>query len=329
MAIRDQAILNAFCVDLEEWFHVCGVATPYEDPSTWDAAPACVEQDTNVLLDLLAEAGCSGTFLSVGWVARKYPWMIRKISDAGHEIGCHGYYHRLVFEQTPKEFRREISDARKILQDVSGQEVTAFRAPGFSITPECFWAYPILIEEGFRLDVSVVPATRDHGGVAELTLHPFTLRTDVGDIRVFPVSVMRLMGRSIPFSGGGYLRLFPMSLVRYGFRQVHQQELPVMTYVHPREINPDQPRLRLPWAKHFKYYVGLRKCRDKLRTLLREYAFGTVSDVASLVDFESSSQVLSADESRLTSVMPLGERWERDAAPKPSPVEEVTEPQRR
>jgi polysaccharide deacetylase family protein (PEP-CTERM system associated) len=272
-------MLDAFCVDLEEWFHVCGVETPYQDPATWGDAPSCVERDTEVLLGLLDEVGAKGTFLAVGWLAEKHPGLIKRIGDLGHEIGCHGYYHRLVFEQTPEEFRAEISRARKLLQDVSGQDVSCFRAPGFSMTTDCFWAYPILAEEGIRVDVSIVPAARDHGGIQGFGRSPFCLETDAGEIQVFPVSVMQLAGRTLPFSGGGYMRLFPMPLLHLGFRQNHRMGLPVMTYIHPREINPDQPRLPLPPLKRFKYYVGLRGCEGKLRTLLHRYRFGTVSDV--------------------------------------------------
>jgi len=272
------AMLNAFCIDLEEWFHVCGVETPYRDPATWSQAPSYVEKDTDVLLGLLDEVGAKATFLSMGWLAERYPELIKRISDLGHGIGCHGYYHRLVFEQKPEEFRREISTARKILEDVSGQEVTCFRAPGFSITSECFWAYPILVEEGFQTDVSIVPASRDHGGIKDFSPVPFVMETDAGTLKVFPVSVMQFAGKTVPFSGGGYLRLFPLRLIHYGFRQTHRRGLPVMAYIHPREINPTQPRLDLPLLKRFKYYVGLESCERKLRSLLHTYRFGTISE---------------------------------------------------
>ena len=271
--------LNAFCVDAEEWFHVCAVETPYQDPGTWNMAPARVERNTDVLLGLLDEAGAKGTFLCLGWLAEKYPNMIKKISALGHEVGCHGYYHRLIYEQTPEVFREEIHRARQILQDVSGQEVVCFRAPGFSMKRECFWAYSILAELGVTTDVSIVPARREHGGVEDFSPDPFRLKTPSGDLTVFPVSVMQVAGRTIPFSGGGYLRLFPMGLIRRGFQQNHYQGRPVMTYIHPREIDIDQPRLKLPLRRQFKYYVGIAGCEGKLRELLQTYPFTTVSNV--------------------------------------------------
>jgi len=279
MSANGSAPLNAFCVDLEEWFHICDVETPYSDPASWDRAPAIVERDTDVLLQMLAEANARATFVAVGWIAEKYPQLVRRIAEQGHEVGCHGYYHRLVFEQTPAEFRAEIRRAKQVIEAASGRPAVCFRAPGFSMKRECFWAYPILVDEGFTADISIVPARRAHGGVSDFEQDPFWLRTSGGEIAVYPVSVMRLGGRAVPFSGGGYLRMFPLSLVRHGFAQNHREGRPVMTYIHPREIDPRQPRLKLPATKSFKYYVGIAGCADKLRRLLREYRFASVAEV--------------------------------------------------
>ena len=146
---------------------------------------------------------------------------------------------------------------------------------------ECLWAYEILAEEGLTIDVSIVPAARDHGGIERFDRRPFLMRTCHGDLKVFPVSVMKMFGRVSPFSGGGYLRLFPMYVIKHGFRQNHAMGLPVMVYIHPREIDPTQPRLKLPRLKAFKYYVGLKGCHRKLTHLLETYPFGTVSEVVS------------------------------------------------
>lgn len=274
--------LNAFCVDLEEWFHICGVDTPYNDPSTWDKAPQqSVVEDTELLMRLLDETGQKGTFLTVGWVAERQPGLIKRLADAGHEIGCHTYFHRVIYETPPEEFERDISRCLRVLREISGQPVTAFRAPGFSMKRECFWAYPILRRHGITVDVSIVPAQRDHGGVEGFTRDPFLLHTDEGDITCFPVSVVSLFGKTFPFSGGGYLRLFPMPLVHYGYRQNHRAGRPGMSYIHPRETNASQPRLKLPPAKYFKYYVGIRSCEEKLRRCLKAYRFTTIAEVVS------------------------------------------------
>ncbi len=315
--------LNAFCVDLEEWWHICAADTPYNDPATWDSAPPFVVKDTEVLMRLLDEAGARGTFLTVGWVAEKYPSLIKRLADAGHEIGCHTYYHRVVYEQAPEEFDADIGKCVKVLREISGQPVTAFRAPGFSMKREAFaYAYPILRRHGITVDVSIVPAARDHGGVEGFTRDPFLLHipraTDPGPagsaprspiaptgseppvggtwtMKCWPVSVMDVLGRTTPFSGGGYLRLFPMSLVKWGYRQNHAAGRPGMAYIHPREIDPDQPRLKLPWKKYFKYYIGIRGCEEKLRQTLRAFRFTTIAEVLASVKHWPEYELIDGD----------------------------------
>lgn len=295
MSDPDRQVPNAFCVDLEEWFHICGVETDYSDPRTWDAAKAQVVENTETLMRLLDETGSRGTFLTVGWVADKYPHLIRKLADAGHEIGCHSYWHRLVYTLTPDEFEVDVSRCVKVLREVSGQPVNTFRAPGFSMKRECFWAYPILKRNGIDIDVSIVPARRDHGGVDGFTRDPFTLDTPAGQMRCLPVSVMRLAGRTVPFSGGGYLRLFPMSLVKAGFRQNHREGRPAMSYIHPREIDADQPRLQLPRLKYFKYYVNLSATLGKLRELLRTFRFTTIAEVVGSIQRWEAYELVDGD----------------------------------
>ncbi len=283
-AEADIKVPNAFCVDLEEWFHICGVVTDYSDPSTWDSAPKHVVENTESLMRLLDETNSRGTFLTVGWVAEKYPDLIKRLANAGHEIGCHSYWHRLVFSLTPEVFDEDIARCVKILREVSGQPVNAFRAPSFSMTRECFWAYEILKKHGIDVDVSVVPARRADGGVDGFTRDPFLLNTRLGPIKCFPVSVMKVAGKTVPFSGGGYLRLFPMSLIKAGFRQNHREGRPGMSYIHPREIDPTQPRLKLPKLKYFKYYVNLAATLDKLRDLLNTFHFTTIAEVLETVN---------------------------------------------
>lgn len=271
--------INAFCVDVEEWFHVCGFDNPYSDPSSWDSAPAEVVEDTEIILSLLDEVGAKGTFLTVGWVAEKYPQLVKRIADGGHEVGCHGYHHKLVFEQTPAEFEEDLVKALTALRAASGQPVRAYRAPGFSMTNECLWAYPILARHGITIDTSIVPAPRSHGGMTGVPREPFLLRTEEGNITCFPVSVLDVGKRTLPFSGGGYLRLFPLALMRLGFWQNHRAGIPGMSYIHPREVNPHHPRMRMPMLRDFKYHVNLASTVPKLRALLAAYPFTTVADV--------------------------------------------------
>lgn len=273
-------LLNAFCIDLEEWFHVGGLNNPWEDESLWDAAKPFVEHDTGVILDMLKEFGHKATFLTVGWIAEKYPQLIERIDDEGHEVGCHGYYHRMVWTQTPDEFRTEVQRSIKLLKSIIGKDITTFRAPCFSMKKECFWAYPILAEEGIKIDVSLVPAARHEGGVIGFERDPIRLQMPAGDVIVFPVTVMKLLGKATQFSGGGHLRALPISLIHSGFKQNHKVGRPVQAYIHPREVNPDHPRVKnLPRGKYFRHYVGMKGVQNKLRSMMKRYPFGTITEV--------------------------------------------------
>ncbi len=291
---------NAFCVDLEDWFHSFGIRTPYADLSTWDDAPSCVVRDTETLMRLLDDAGVRGTFLSLGWVAERHPDLIRRLAREGHEIGCHTQYHRLVFEQTPEEFEADITRSLAVLRDVSGQAVDTFRAPGFSIRETEMWAFPILRRHGITVDLSIVPARRDHGGMASFTRDPCVISTSEGDIRCIPNPVMTIFGKRIPFCGGGYLRLYPAWLIAAGFRENLAAGRSCVTYIHPRETNVEQPRLPRPslWrlkerVKYEKYYVNLRSTRRKLEFLLRTFPFTTVRDlIQSISHWASGPAVL-------------------------------------
>jgi polysaccharide deacetylase family protein (PEP-CTERM system associated) len=278
--------MNAFCVDLEDWFHSFGIRSPYSDPHTWDHAPSCVVSDTEKLLRLLDDAGVRATFLTLGWVAQRYPDLVRRLAREGHEVGCHTHHHRLVFETTASEFEQDLERSLSILRDVSGQPVDTFRAPGFSIRATEMWAYPILRRHGVTVDLSIVPARRDHGGIASFGRDPCVIRTAEGDVKCVPNPVMTLFGRRVPFAGGGYLRLFPEWLIRRGFAENHAADRACVTYIHPREMNPAQPRLPVPkwWRlreqlKYQKYYVNLASTPAKLRMLLRRFRFGPVRDV--------------------------------------------------
>lgn len=279
--------LNAFCVDLEEWFHLFGSAGPYADPQRWDEAPSCVVHDTEILMRMLDRAGVRGTFLTVGWVAERHPGLIRRLAREGHEIGCHTYWHKLVYEMGPEEFEADLTRSLNVLRELSGQPVDTFRAPAFSIRPTETWAFEILVRHGIRIDLSIVPARGDHGGMPGFSREHATVATVSGDLRCLVNPVVDICGRTLPFAGGGYLRLFPQWLIDYGFDQNHQAGRACVTYIHPREINPDHPRVPKPplsrlkeRLKYHKYYVNLRTTQPKLEHLLRRYRFGTVADVA-------------------------------------------------
>lgn len=292
--------VDAFCVDLEEWFHICRAETPYTHPSSWPKAIPHVVGDTEVLMRLLDEAGVRGTFLTVGWIAERYPDLIRRLVAAGHEIGCHTYYHQLIYDLTPDEFESDLQRCLEVLRGISGQPVDTFRAPSFSMVKASLWAYPILARHGIQVDLSIVPAYRDNGGIHDFPRDPFQIQTEEGMIRCLPTSVMSVFGTPVPFSGGGYFRLFPSWLIRAGFRQNHRQGRPVITYLHPREINPNQPRLKLPPLRYFKYYVNVAGTERKLRGLLGRFRFSTVGEVLGQVQVWPTYEIVNRDLRRLT-----------------------------
>jgi polysaccharide deacetylase family protein (PEP-CTERM system associated) len=288
----------AFCVDVEEWFHSFGFLTPLTDRSRWDDAPSCVVRDTETIMRLLDERGVRGTFLILGWVARKYPGLVRRLASEGHEIGCHGYWHDLIYTLTEEQFRADVSTAVRVLEDAAGGPVRTYRAPSFSMTSSILHYYDILAECGITTDVSVMPAARDYGGIASFPRDPFLLRTRHGKIRCFPVSVMEVLGRRVPFSGGGYLRLLPLWVMRCGFSENLAAGRPGMSYIHPREVNPAQPRLDKPpvWRvaqrlKYFKYYVNLASTQRKLRHLLQTFEFTTVGNVLDAYPFGQEYEI--------------------------------------
>ena len=294
-------IPNAFCVDLEEWFHIYDPRSPFEDVGSWDAARPMVVVDTDRLLRLLDACDVRGTFLIVGWVAKRYPDLVRRIVDQGHEVGCHSHLHRLVHTMSPDQFESDLCTALEILRDLSGQPVDIYRAPGFSITERCLpWAFDRLVRHGVRIDVSIVPGTCMYGGICTSPRDIHRVPVDGNCLIAFPVSVLQILGRSLQFSGGGYLRLFPKSLLRRGFDQNHRAGRPVMTYIHPRDINPNQPRLPLSPIGRVRYYTGLKSCYEKLNWMLHQYRFMTVSEVVRWQTEQSSMTNDSTDDGAVT-----------------------------
>jgi polysaccharide deacetylase family protein (PEP-CTERM system associated) len=280
-------LLNAFCVDLEEWFHLFGSVGPYADPQRWDDAPSTVVHDTEILMRMLDDAGVRGTFLTVGWVAERHPDLIRRLAREGHEIGCHTYWHRLVYEMGPEEFEADLARSLAVLRHLSGQPVDTFRAPAFSIRGTETWAFDTLVRHGIKTDLSIVPAKGDHGGMPGVSRDHGIVSTPAGKLRCLVNPVMDFCGTTLPFAGGGYLRLYPQCLVDYGFDQNHAAGRACITYIHPREVNPDHPRVPKPPVmrlkerlKYHKYYVNLGTTQRKLRHLLARYPFGTVAQVA-------------------------------------------------
>ena len=275
-------VVNAFSVDVEDYFHA-EAFRHIVDPSDWDSMDQRVEPNTRRLLELLNGFGVKGTFFVLGWVAERRPGLVSDIHAGGHEVGIHGYDHRPITAMTPARFREDLRRAKGIVEDATGHAVLGYRAPTYSVVKDTLWALDVMIEEGLRYDSSIFPIVHDRYGIPDAERFPWIEERDGDRLVEFPISTIRLLGRNLPFVGGGYLRLLPMSYVRWGMRRVTGRERrPALVYVHPWEIDPDQPVLDVGRLARIRHYGGLARVEHRLRRLLREFRFDTVRSVLSL-----------------------------------------------
>ena len=266
-------------VDVEDYFHVSAFASTVRRES-WPDYESRVEANTKVLLDIYARHNIKATFFVLGWVAERYAGLVKAISEAGHEIACHGYSHQLIYNQTPEEFREETIRAKKILEDISQQPVLGYRAASFSINKATEWAIDILIESGFKYDSSIFPIRHDRYGMIDAPRFPYKLRSSMGEtLTEYPMTTVRVFGTNLPVSGGGYFRLYPYWITRQALNIVNKiEKRPFMFYLHPWEIDPQQPRISAGWFSKFRHYNNLSRCKDRMEKLLFDFQFGTVSD---------------------------------------------------
>jgi polysaccharide deacetylase family protein (PEP-CTERM system associated) len=273
-------VKNAFTVDVEDYFQVEGFANAI-DRSSWDGFRTRVKANTSLLLEMLDERKVRATFFVLGWVARKHPEIVRQIAAAGHEVASHGMSHRLIYTQAPDEFRRETRDAKALLEDLAQKPVTGYRAATYSITSRSLWALDVLCEEGFRYDSSIFPMRHDRYGIPDAEQKPHVLTTPGGARLVeFPISVLRYGGAKIPVAGGGYFRLFPYGLTRWALRKLNAQQQEFVFYIHPWEVDPDQPRVEgAGTLSRFRHYLNLGRCAARLGRLLGDFEFDTMHAV--------------------------------------------------
>jgi polysaccharide deacetylase family protein (PEP-CTERM system associated) len=272
---------NAFTVDVEDYYQV----TSFEKDiprSHWDRMKSRVVGSTHRLLHLMERHRVRGTFFILGWVADRHPQLVRDIADRGHEIGSHSYWHRLVYELTPEEFREDLCRSRDVLEEITGQRVTAYRAPTFSITEKSLWALDILAEEGFEIDSSIFPVYHDRYGVAGAPREIHTIETESGPLTEFPPTVIRCGRLNIPVGGGGYFRLYPFALTRAGLKRCNDR--PFMFYTHPWEVDSEQPRLKVASrSSRFRHYVNLSTTEGKLERLFESFPFAPMREILSQV----------------------------------------------
>ncbi|MCH8084653.1 MAG: DUF3473 domain-containing protein [Myxococcales bacterium] len=276
--------LNALTVDLEEYFQVSNFEKLI-DRSAWDALPSRVIESTHRLLDLFDETDSRATFFALGWIAERNPKLLREIIDRGHEIACHGYGHELVYQIGPERFRSDLRRARSAIEDATGCAVRGYRAPSYSITSASLWALPILIEEGFDFDSSIFPVRHPRYGIPDFSRWP--VRLDFGDrgsIREFPLTTLSLGFFNLPLAGGAYLRFLPPALFRWGFARLVAADRPTVLYVHPWEIDPDQPRQLVSRRIRINHYHNLDATEARLGGLLERFEFSSLGDVLSGLD---------------------------------------------
>jgi polysaccharide deacetylase family protein (PEP-CTERM system associated) len=276
-----QPIVNGLSVDVEDWFQV-GAFENVIDRGDWDGLALRVEDNVARILDLFAEAGVKATFFTLGWVAQRNGGLMRRIVEGGHELASHGFDHARVFTFDRGQFAEDIARARKILEDASGQAVTGYRAPSFSIDARTPWAHAELAEQGYRYSSSVAPVAHDHYGWREAPR--FAFRPVAGaDMVEIPVTTAILGGRRVAAGGGGFFRVLPYGFSRWAIRQVNRREgRPAVFYFHPWEIDPEQPRVAgAPIKSRLRHYTNLARMAPKLRELVHEFAWGRMDEIAS------------------------------------------------
>jgi polysaccharide deacetylase family protein (PEP-CTERM system associated) len=273
-------VRNALTVDVEDYFQVSALA-PLIDRASWDSRPCRVERNVQRLLALFERRGARATFFTLGWIAERYPQLVRDIVAGGHELASHGYGHLRASDQSREEFFSDIHRAKGLLEDIGGQPVQGYRAPSFSIGYSNPWAFDVLQEAGYRYSSSVYPVQHDHYGMPDAPRFPYSARPGLTEV---PVTTTRLLGRNLPAGGGGYFRLAPYKLSRWAIQRVNTiDRRPAIFYMHPWEIDPEQPRVPGTSLKtRFRHYVNLHKTEARLDRLLGDFAWGRVDEVFNL-----------------------------------------------
>lgn len=275
-------IRNALTVDVEDYFHVEAFAN-HIDRNGWDRHEVRVLDNTHRLLDVFDARDTHGTFFVLGWVAERYPELVKEIAHRGHEVACHGWSHRLVYKQSREEFFSETQRAKALLEDQIGAPVLGYRAASYSIVRDSLWAIDTLCELGFRYDSSIFPVRHDKYGIPDARTEPHVYRAPGGgDIVEFPLTTKDIFGYRLPVAGGGYFRLFPYMLTHAALASINRHERrPFIFYLHPWEIDPEQPKVEANWFSRFRHYNNLEKCEGRLNRLLGDFRFGTAVDVLS------------------------------------------------
>ncbi|WP_428021886.1 XrtA system polysaccharide deacetylase [Aquabacterium sp.] len=277
MSTPQVPLVNALTIDVEDYFQVSAFA-PYIQRADWDARECRVERNVGRILDMLAAQKTQATFFTLGWIAQRYPHLVRRIADEGHEVASHGYGHERVSDLTPEAFAHDIRTAKHLLEDIAGVAVTGYRAPSFSIGQGNLWALDVLQQEGYRYSSSIYPIQHDHYGMPDAPRFAHRIRPDLIEV---PPTTLRMFNRNLPSSGGGYFRLFPYALSRWMLRQVNQNDQqPAIFYFHPWEIDAAQPRVAgIDARTRFRHYVNIPRMEQRLQRLLQDFQWGRMDHI--------------------------------------------------
>jgi polysaccharide deacetylase family protein (PEP-CTERM system associated) len=271
-------LAGALTIDVEEWFQVENLraAAP---PETWETLPRRVDGAVERLLDLLDAHAMKATFFTLGWVAERRPQVVARIAARGHEVASHGYGHEMLTGLDPERFRRDLRHARAALEDAAQRRVEGYRAPTWSVMPATEWALDVLVEEGYRYDSSIFPVRHDRYGDPRAPIVPHRRARAAGSIVELPPLVLRVAGVNLPAAGGGYLRLFPLWYTRLAIRRAVRAGRPVVLYLHPWEIDPDQPRVAVGGLRGLRHYAGLGRMEGRLARLVAAHRYGRAIDL--------------------------------------------------
>ena len=275
--------MHILTFDVEEWFHLLDNASTKTEKE-WETYPCRIYENMDRIFDILSRHKQRATFFIIGWIAKRYPEVVKKIDEKGYDIGFHTNSHQLIYEQTPEEFYKDLVTGLDCLENIVGKKINAFRAPGFSLTEKCNWAFDLLAELGIEYDSSVFPMHHAHGGYPSFPSGtPALIKTDKGDIKEFPISISKICGKPMVYSGGGYFRLFPYWMIKHYACQSPY----IMSYLHPRDMDACQPMVAgLPWIRKFKSYVGLKGASVKFEKWISDFSFIDIHTASENIDWK-------------------------------------------
>jgi polysaccharide deacetylase family protein (PEP-CTERM system associated) len=282
------SIVNAMTVDVEDYFHVSAFDNVVPR-SQWEQLESRVVGNTDRLLEVFDTHGVKATFFVLGWVAERFPTLVSRIADLGHEVASHGYGHGLIYRQTREVFRDDVRRAKELLEASCGQRVQGYRAPSYSITAQSMWALDVLLAEGYAYDASIFPIRHDRYGIPDSPRHPHLVKRASGMLLEAPGSTVRVGGFNFPVAGGGYFRILPYEWTRWGIARINRKEKrPAIFYLHPWEIDAEQPRFEAGWLSRFRHYRNLEETETRLHRLLKEFRFAPLRSILAGLSAETA-----------------------------------------